>query len=229
MYNVTNIHNEQHRDKRIRIETTRTQQLIKNHLTFLQPTAAYRELILLEEIGRNPKVTQSVLATKAGIVPAMVNNYIKSFVKNKLVVVDGNRTRNVTYSLTPDGERRKFDLLLSYLKETVSVYKNAKEGLKTRLDEFKQEGINTVVLYGAADTAELTFYAAEEIGITVLGIVDSDLKKQGKGFCGRTITDPEAIKAMVPDAVIISSFGYQNQIYEDIKMLEHDGIKVRKL
>ena len=106
--------------------------MIKEQLTFLQPTATYRELILLEEIGRNPKVTQGMLADKACIVPAMVNNYIKSFVKNGYITVEGNRTRNVTYHLNPQGERRKFELLLSYVKETVTLYKRAKEGLKGR-------------------------------------------------------------------------------------------------
>ena len=203
--------------------------MFKNHLTFLQPTATYRELILLEEIGRNPKVTQSLLAQKAGIVPAMVNNYIKNFVKDRLIIVNGNKTRNMMYTLTPQGERRKFNLLLSYVKETVALYKNAKEGLKARLYEFKAEGIRRVILYGAADTAELTFNAAEEIGLEILGIVDSDNRKQGKEFLGKKIANPTVIKEMIPDAVVISSFGYQNQIYEEIKMLEQNGIKVRKL
>ena len=203
--------------------------MIKNHLTFLQPTSTYRELILLEEIGRNSRITQGRLAQKAGIVPAMVNNYIKNFVANGLVIVSGNKTRNVTYSLTPDGERKKFNLLLSYVKETVRLYKNAKEGLKARLIEFKNEGIARVVLYGAADTAELAFNAAEEIGIEILGVVDSDAQKQGRDFLGKTITAPTAIKEMLPDAVVISSFGYQTQIYDDIKILEKEGIKVRKL
>jgi len=43
------------------------------------------------------------------------------------------------------------------------------------------------------------------------------------------IQSPEAIQMIAPDAVVISSFGYQNQIYEQIKQLEANGIKVRKL
>jgi len=203
--------------------------VLKNNLTFLQPTAIYRELILLDEIGRNPKITQSLLAEKAGIVPAMVNNYIKNFVKDGLVILNGNKTRNIMYVLTPQGERKKFNLLLSYVKETVSLYKNAKEGLKSRLYELKAEGIRRIILYGAADTAELTFSAAEEVGLEILGIVDSDIKKHGREFLGKKVARPAVIKEIIPDAVVISSFGYQNQIYEEIKTLEQNGIKVRKL
>jgi DNA-binding MarR family transcriptional regulator len=204
-------------------------QITNNRFTFLQPTSSYRELILLDEIGRNPRVTQNELALKAGVVPAMVNNYIKNFVRDGEICVVGNKTRNVRYSLTTQGERKKFDLLLSYLKETVKLYKSAKEGLKTRLHEFRKEGIRTIILYGAADTAELAFNAAEEIGIEVLGIVDGDTIKQGKEFLGKVIQGPDAIAGLAPDAVVISSFGFQNQIYESIKELEHNGIKVRKI
>ncbi len=203
--------------------------MIGRGLTFLQPTATYRELILLEEIGRNPNVTQTDLAKKAGIVPAMVNNYIKNFTRDGIVNVDGNKTRNVRYILTPDGERRKFDLLMSYVKETVTLYKNAKEGLKTKLNDLVEESIKTVVLYGAADTAELAFSAADEVGLDIVAVVDSNLKKQGTEFLGMIIESPDIIEELSPDAVLISSFGYQDQIYDDIKYLEEIGIKVRKL
>ena len=186
-------------------------------------------MILLDEIARNDRVTQESLSQKAGVVPGMVNKYIKGFVKQGLIIINGNKTRNVTYSLTDIGVNRKRELLLSYIKETVSLYKNAKEGLKARLCNFKNEGISSIILYGAADTAELTFNAAEEIGIEVIGIVDSDEKKQGREFIGKVIAAPEDIGALRPDAVVISSFGFQNQIYESIKELELKGIKVRKL
>ena len=203
--------------------------MITNPLTFLQPTSSYRELILLEEIGRNEAITQHELSAKAGVVPAMVNNYIKHFVKDRLISVAGNRTRNMRYTLTPEGERRKFQLLLSYVQETVRLYKNAKEGLKARLLEIQSENIHRIILYGAADTAELAYNAAEEIGIEICGIVDSDENKQGKVFLGKVIQSPSAIEDIMPDAVVISSFGFQDQIYEKIKKLEINGIKVRKL
>lgn len=203
--------------------------MIRNTLTFLQPTAVYRELILLEEIGLNTRITQQRLAQKAGVVPAMVNNYIKNFVRDGYVIVKGNKTRNVSYALTPDGERRKFNLLVLYLKETVLLYKSAKEGLKARLYAIRNEGIEKIILFGAADTAELAFKAAEEVGLTVLAVVDSDMKKQGKEFLGKIIQCPTTIQTTEPDAVIISSFGYQEEIYNEIKILEQEGIKVRKL
>lgn len=203
--------------------------MLTKKLTFLQPTATYRELILLEEIGRNPNITQGMLAAKAGVVVAMVNNYIKCFVKEALVVVHGNNKRNMRYELTAEGERKKFDLLLSYVNETVQLYKNVKDGMKERLSEIAKEGVSRIMLYGAADTAELACSAAEELGLQVLGVVDSDAKKQGKELLGRTILHPSEIMRIAPDAVIISSFGYQEQIFNEIKTLESEGIKVRKL
>jgi len=203
--------------------------VVTEDLMFLQPTATYRELILLDEIGRNEKVTQGSLATKAGIVPAMVNNYIKQFVKDAYISVEGNKTRNMTYRLTPDGERRKFSLLLSHLNESVGHYKRAREGLSKRLQIFRKEGIRSVIFYGAAETAELAISAAEKIGLRVVGVVDSDIRKQRRQFSGSIILPPSHIEEHMPDAVVISSCGYQDEIFESIKQLETQGIKVRKL
>lgn len=198
-------------------------------LNFLQPTSSYREMVLLEEIGSDIPVTQGALSRKAGIVPGMVNKYIKNFAADGLIEIEGNSTRNMRYALTDKGLKRKKELFILYLKETVALYKGAKEGVMRRLRDFYAEGIRRIVLYGAAETAELAYNAAEETGFQVVGIVDGSTKKQGKPFLGKIISAPMQIESFRPDAVIISSFGFQEQIYENIKELELNGIKVRKL
>ena len=203
-------------------------QLNDQPLSFFQPTTQFRELILLNEIESNPRITQSQLAREAGIVPAMVNNYIKSFLKNNLISVEGNN-RAMQYTLTPEGAKYKMDLLLSYFRETVYLYKNVKEEIKSKLNSYKEENIETIVIYGARETAEITLKAADELGIEVLGVVDGDLSQQGKGFFGRVIELPSRIEDYMPDAVVISSSGFQDEIYANIKNYEQMGIKIRKL
>jgi DNA-binding MarR family transcriptional regulator len=55
--------------------------IIDTRLQFFRPSAAYREMALLFGIDQASDTTQSRLGKLAGIVPAMVNNYIKGFVK----------------------------------------------------------------------------------------------------------------------------------------------------
>jgi len=202
--------------------------LITNKLNFLQPTSLFRELVLLDEIGRNSRITQSQLAARASIVPAMVNNYIKIFIKKKYVSVQGNN-RYMRYTLTPDGERYKFSLLLSYFRETVGLYKNVKEEIVSKLEQLKKENICTIILYGAAETAELVISAADMVDLKIVAIVDNDPEKQGSDFFGHLIENPSVIESVKPDAVVISSSGYQEEIYNQIKRYETEGIKVRKL
>lgn len=202
--------------------------LITNKLSFLQPTTLFRELVLLDEIARNESVTQSLLAERAGIVPAMVNNYIKTFTKKGYLSVEGNN-RDMKYRITPDGEQHKFLLLLSYFRETVGLYKNVKEEIKNKLLSLKTEGIKRIVLYGAAETAEITMGAADIIGLEVIGIVDNDREKHDKEFFGLTVSAPEAIEMLRPDAIVITSSGHQDEIYKSVCQYESHGIKVRKL
>jgi len=203
-------------------------QLIGHNLRFLHPTSLFRELVLLYEIANSSRVTQSSLAARAGIVPAMVNNYIKTFTKKEYILVEGNN-RDMRYTITPEGEKYRFSLLLSYFRETVGLYKNVKEEIQVKLQELLSEGIRAIVLYGAAETAEITLNAADCIGMKVIGIVDGDLSKQGKDFFGNIIEAPSKIQEIMPDAVVISSSGHQDEIYREIKQYESKGIKIRKL
>lgn len=202
--------------------------LTTNNLTFFQPTSLLRELIILDEIRRNTRITQSMLAERAGIVPAMVNNYIKAFIKKGYVEAEGNN-RDMKYVVTTQGDAHKTSLLMSYFQEAVGLYKNVKEEIQKKLDEVKKEGINTIVLYGAAETAEITIGAAEKAGLDVVGVVDTDVLKHGREFFGRTIQAPEAITDHMPDAVIVASSGYQDEIYNQVQKYESQGIKIRKL
>ncbi len=59
--------------------------------------------------------------------------------------------------------------------------------------------------------------------------MDSSLKKQGKSLGRKTIQGPDVIRKLKPEAIVISSFGQQKQIFDQIKHLERHGIEIRKL
>ena len=92
-----------------------------------------------------------------------------------------------------------------------------------------EEGIRTVVLFGAADTAEVVHLAIKETRLVMIGVVDSDVSKHGKPFNGLIIQPPEEIRRIQPDAVIITSFARQEEIHGYLKKLIGKKIKVRKL
>jgi DNA-binding MarR family transcriptional regulator len=197
-------------------------------LRFLQPSPELRELVLLIEIGKNANISQSTLAEKANLAPSMVNNYMKNFVDEGLVEMRGATRRKVTYELTKKGVKRRGELLSAYMGEMLRLYKNARTEFSSRVAKFYDEGLHRVVLYGAGEIALLLITAAKEIGIEIVGVVDSDPRRQGERIGNMVIHPPTKIKEMNPDGVIITSLAHREEIHNAIRHLEKDGIKIRE-
>jgi len=206
-----------------------SEDFIKKNLLFFRPTSSLRELTIFFEISRNADITQKELAQKASIVPAMANRYIKHFLKSRYVKTDGSTNRDMRYYLTRKGHSRMMRLMQKYCNETISLYIKAKNEIKNRLRKVLDEGYREIVLYGAAETGEIALTAGDELGFDILAIVDSNPRKHGKPLGRKKVRPPAAIRKLKPDAVVISSFGQQKQIYDQIKDLESQGIAVRKL
>ncbi|MBI2837629.1 MAG: hypothetical protein HYX75_04905 [Acidobacteria bacterium] len=198
-------------------------------LSFFQPTPDLRELILLMEIAKCPKLSQAKMATSAGIRPSMANGYLKQFVRRGLMRKGDGNHKNMSYHLTAEGEARRVDLLWKYLNETVGLYKRSKDEFVEAVRRLKDTGFTRLVLYGAGDTGELVVAVAEKLQMVILGIVDSDPRKQGTLFCGRTVLEPSKILPLNPQAVLVTSLGYGHQIAASLGYLEAAGVRVETL
>jgi hypothetical protein len=97
------------------------------------------------------------------------------------------------------------------------------------MDGFYHDGIRTLVLFGVADTAEVVFAAIKNTSLVVIGVVDSDPAKQGQPFNGLIVKEPHKLEEINPDAVVITSFGQQDEIHECIRELIGEKIKVLRL
>lgn len=78
-------------------------------------------------------------------------------------------------------------------------------------------------------TAEVVVSAIPHTRLVVIGIVDGDPAKQGHLFNGTLIQAPETISQIDPDAVLITSFAHQDEIYNNIKMIIDDNIEILTL
>ena len=86
-----------------------------------------------------------------------------------------------------------------------------------------------MVLFGAAETAEVVYAAIRSSSLKVIGVVDSDTCKQGKTFEQLTIQSPAVIKMLNPDAIIVTSFGQQEEICRTIQALVGDAVPIKRL
>ncbi|WP_167527572.1 MarR family winged helix-turn-helix transcriptional regulator [Desulfosarcina alkanivorans] len=196
---------------------------------FLSPTKAFRRFSVLLAIYHSPEVSQQQIGKRTHLSSSMVNNYIKQLKKEGHVCVHGTNNRNQSYYLTASGHRELVESLVQYSGEVIRLYANAKQEFAKLLGGFYREGIRTAVLFGAAETAEVVYAAMKRTPIRVTGIVDSDPGKQGQAFDRHIIKPPSSLIHLSPDAVIVTSFGQQEEICQTIKALVGDSIPIKRL
>ena len=199
------------------------------HSDYLNPTKRSRRLSVLMSIRNEPNASQHKIARCANLSSSMVNNYIKCLKEEGFICVTGETNRTQSYHLTPNGQNELRESLLAYSSEIVQLYSAVKCEIAQIMNGFYQEGIRTLVLFGVAETAEVVFAAIKELPLVVIGVVDSDPNKQGNLFNGLIVQEPRKLEEINPDAVVITSFGKQDEIHGCIRELVGDRIKIKKL
>lgn len=176
-----------------------------------------------------PNSSQHHIAEKSHLSSSMVNIYIKELKQAGLITVSGKTNRTTEYHLTEKGQKKLFQDFISFSSEAVQIYAAVKREIIRLLKRYEINGIRTVVLYGASDTAEVVLSAIPHTRLVVIGIVDGNPAKQGHLFNGTLIQAPETISQIDPDAVLITSFARQDEIYNNIKTIIGDNIEVLTL
>ena len=74
------------------------------------------EVLILEEIEKNPNTTQRDLSEKTGLSLGMVNLLLKKFVKKGFVKLEKLNSRSFRYILTPEGFKEKSKKTIVYMK-----------------------------------------------------------------------------------------------------------------
>jgi len=196
---------------------------------FLTPATRLRRLSVLLAVQDSPILSQHKIARMTRLSSSMVNNYIKRLQHEGLIRITGNTNRTQCYHLTPAGRDELMVMILEYSSEIIQLYSATKREVAERLHHLHSEGIRSIALFGAAETAEVVYAALKDTSLDVLGIVDNDPSKQGKRFNGFTVQSPVQLKEMAADAVLITSFAKQEEIYMCIRQVLGDEIKVKRL
>jgi DNA-binding MarR family transcriptional regulator len=196
---------------------------------FLSPTKKSRRLSVLQAIHDEPESSQHAIGKTTRLSSSMVNNYIKRLKEEGLITISGDTNRTQSYHLTSDGQKDLRQALLHYSADIVQLYGSVKREIARILTGFYREGIRTIVLFGAAETAEVVHLAIKETQLVMIGVVDSDESKHNKPFNGLFVQPPEEIKRIKPDAVIITSFARQEEIFKYLKKIVGKKTKIKKL
>jgi len=197
--------------------------------SFHTPAIKLRRLSVLLAIHDSPRISQHKIAQLADLSSSMVNNYMKRLQTEGLVKVTGKTNRTQGYHLTPAGQKELLNLILDYSAENIRLYSAAKKQVTDRLQRFYSEGIRTLALFGAAETAEVVHAALKDTLLVVKGIVDSNPGKQGSRFNGFVVQPPDSLRTMNADAVLITSFARQEEIYGCIQDVLGQQAQVKRL
>lgn len=85
-----------------------------------------------------------------------------------------------------------------------------------------------VAIYGAGGHT-LHLLKLIDISDGVCCVIDTDPKKRGDNFLGWSIYNPDQIKALELDVILISSFSFEDEIYERIKGYQDKGTSILRI
>jgi len=169
---------------------------------FLKETDALHNLRALEEIEKNPKVSQRELSNHLGVALGITNALLKTLVRKGQIKVRGENNRSLTYHVTHAGVLAKSRLAMRWTLNTIEFYRSARRDVAEKMAAIAADGVKTVVLYGLGEMTEIALIVASEVGLEVKGFVDGADISRGP-LLGLPVGDESLIDEIKPDAVIV--------------------------
>lgn len=123
---------------------------------------------LLEEIERDPNVTQASLAAQLGVAVGTVNWYIKRLIAKGYVKVRRAERRKLKYIITPEGIAFRARLTVDYIEQSLLLYRHTRQHVRDLLQEVKHMGYDRVIIEGDGDIADICRLTCLEQGVTAL-------------------------------------------------------------
>jgi DNA-binding MarR family transcriptional regulator len=126
-----------------------------------------RELILLEQIERDPDVTQASLAVQLGVAVGTVNLLIKNLIEKGYVKAKRAQRKKLLYIITPEGLAFRARLTMNYIENSMHLYRRTRKRVQELLFEAGEQGYESVRIIGDGDLAEICRLTCLEQGFRV--------------------------------------------------------------
>ena len=190
-----------------------------------QETPDFRELQLLSEVERLPKISQRDLAKRLGIALGMTNILLHNLVQKGYVRITEAGWRRWVYNLTPEGFTRKFNITLAYINRFFDQYKKIRETLRNELALHPLNAESRVAIYGNSEFAELVYIGLREIGIEEIDVFNQ-LNGIETKFLGKPVRNLESLDSANYDRVVIATMASADSLRKTV----HDlGLSIDKV
>ncbi len=138
-----------------------------------------RVMRILEEIERDPDVSQATLAEQLDVAVGTVNWLLKRFIEKGYVKVKRLQRRKLRYIITPEGLAFRARLTINYIDTSLRLYRRVREQVAEELCLLQQNGYTQVTIHGDGDIAEICRLSCLEKGISVVAGAQSGERVPG--------------------------------------------------
>ncbi len=107
-----------------------------------------RELHLLDEIEKDPDVTQANLAQQLGVAVGTVNWHIKRMIQKGYIKVSRAERKKLKYILTAEGLALRARLTVDYVEQSFALYRRVRLKVIKLLEEVSARGFSAVRIVG---------------------------------------------------------------------------------
>ena len=187
------------------------------NLDRLRPPQEMRELELLQELEKNPIISQRELSHKFGIALGVTNACLKRMGRRGWIRITGFNHHKIGYYLTPKGFAEKAKLTLHLVSWTVQHYSALKEIIGKKFLEMQDRGIERIAFYGVSDEMEVAYITLQGVHLKLVGIVEDGSRMNQKEVFGLEVKEVSQIEVLKPDAVFITSLVGQEERTETLK------------
>lgn len=187
----------------------------------LRPSSEMLDLRALEEIEKNPSISQRDLARNLGVALGFANACIKNMAHRGYIKLKKAQGNKFTYYITPSGIKAKIALTCRAFADTVSFYSGAKSHIRGFFERIRALGVLRLVFFGVDDLLDIIFIVAQDFDFEVLAVVEPGRKEQG-AYMGRPLMPPEKLAELAPDLVVLSSLKHEKRMHATMKSLGLD-------
>jgi DNA-binding MarR family transcriptional regulator len=182
-----------------------------------KPSGEMRDLRLLEELEKNPIVSQRELSHRFGIALGVTNACLRRMARKGWIRIRDLNPRKIGYYLTPKGVLEKARLTLNLISFRVQNYAELKKIIASRLLEMENEGLKKLAFYGISDEMEIAYITLQGVNLKLVGIVDDDEKVTSHIILGYEIEPVSRVQELKPDCILITSLSENEKKKETLK------------
>jgi len=190
-----------------------------DNLNVFKPSGEMRDLQFLQELEKNPIVSQRELSHRFGIALGVTNACLRRMARKGWIRIRDLNPRRIGYYLTPKGILEKTRLTIHLISFRVQHYSELKKVIADRFLEMQRQDMHRIVFYGVSDEMEVAYITLQGVNLRLVGIVDDDEKVKPRIIFGYEIEPVSRVQELNADAVLITSLTENDKKRDRLKVI----------